>query len=40
VLRPFQRRKVAAAGVVRCKWAATLGRLGPEEEESRAGPMR
>jgi hypothetical protein len=37
VLRPFQKQKGAAAGVVRHKWVAALGRLRPEEEESRAG---
>jgi hypothetical protein len=29
----------SAASVVRCKQAVVLGRLHPEEEESRAGPM-
>jgi hypothetical protein len=40
VLWPFQKRKGAAAGAVWRKWAAVLGWLHPEEEESRAGSMR
>jgi hypothetical protein len=38
VLRLFQKQKGAAACVVRLKQVVALGRLCPEEEESRVGP--
>jgi hypothetical protein len=40
VLRPFWKWKGAVAGAVRRKRVAALGRLRPEEEVSRAGPVR
>jgi hypothetical protein len=40
VLRPFRKRKEAAAGAVWRKRAVVLGRLRLEEEESRAGLMQ
>jgi hypothetical protein len=40
VLWPFRKRKGMEAFGVRRKGATTLGRLHPEEEASRAGPVR